>query len=159
MGPLSRLWFVVPPAPDSRFAASLERLVDRPLAALVHGPEGTSEEFALRLSAGAERLAGTGLAALDALAALHPDRELAVVAGPDLLLRAVAHALGAPAPPGVPALARRGGLSAFHWPTGLDPLAHAELIGLDLDWFPPWHAGQPRSRFPGGPGVAGTARE
>ncbi|HVS17571.1 MAG TPA: hypothetical protein VMT18_03140 [Planctomycetota bacterium] len=158
MGPLSRLWFVVPPDPGTEFAALLEELVARPLAALVHGAESTSAEFALRLSAAARPLTGSGLEALDALAALHPDRELAVVAGADLLLRALAHALGTPAPPAVPALPRHGGLNAFHWPTGIDPRARAELIGLDLDWFPPWHGGQPRSRFPGGPGVAGTAR-
>lgn len=158
MGPLSRLWFVVPPARGGEFAASVERLAERPLAVLVHGPEATSAEFARRLNASPQPLVGAGLEALDALAALHPDREVAVVAGADLLLRALAHALGSPAPSAVPAQARHGGLNAFHWPTGIDPQARAELIGLDLDWFPPWHAGQPRSRFPGGPGVAGTAR-
>jgi len=159
MAVLARLWFVLPPEPGRDPSEAVERLVERPLAALAHAADGPSVGLAARLaSAGApapRALALAGPSALDALAAEHADLEFAVVAGRELLLAAVAQALGLRAPPALPS---PGSLSAFHWPTGRDAGARAELIGLDLDWFPPWASGQARSRFPGGPGVAGTAR-
>lgn len=159
MAVLSRLWFVLAPDPGGALTASVEALAGRPLAVLAHSDDPTSAALTERLrAAGAPApvaLAGSATAGLDALAAAHPDLELAVVAGRELLLSAVALALGQARAATLP---RAGSLSAFHWPTGLDPAARVELIGLDLDWFPPWHSGQARSKFPGGPGVAGTAR-
>jgi hypothetical protein len=162
MTSLSRLWFALPPAPGEPIGRMLEGLAQRPLAALLTEPDEAHRRLAeVLVSRGAPRplaVESPGTADLDLLAAGHPDLEIAVLGGPGLLLQALALALGLPTVSLATILPRPGSLSAFHWPTGRDPSSRPELIGLDLDWFPPWHSGQPRPRFPGGPGVAGSAR-
>lgn len=160
--PLSRLWFALPPESGSPPGAALLELARRPLAALLHASAGGSLELGARLvalGAPAARIVERPTPAdLDHLASEYPDLELAVVADAELLREAIARALGLPTPAAARILPRPGSLHAFHWPTGQDLDARHELIGLDLDWFPPWHSGQPRPKFPGGPGVAGASR-
>ena len=162
MTSLSRLWFALPPAVGAPLGSMLEALARRPLAALLHASDDPSRRLAAQLAAqGAPKaveVPAPKTSDLDRLAADHPDQELAVLGDEPLLLQALALALGLPTLTLATVLPRPGSLSAFHWPTGQDPTSRPELIGLDLDWFPPWHAGQPRPRFPGGPGVAGSAR-
>lgn len=162
MLPLSRLWFVLPPDVGESAGSTLQALALRPLAALLHASDEASRTMAEFLASadvpGPLSVHALELSDLDRLAADHPDVEIAVIGSPSLLLAALARALGLPPLSSARVLPRRGSLSAFHWPTGQDPDSKPELIGLDLDWFPPWHSGQPRPRFPGGPGVAGSAR-
>lgn len=102
---------------------------------------------------------------LDALAARHPGGELVAVGDADLAPACVALVLG------VERRAVAAASAALDWPvegTELEraaPPARAQaralrgtpqLVGVDLDWVPPLARAQPR--FPGGPGVAGTAR-
>lgn len=98
---------------------------------------------------------------LDALAQRHPGGELVVVGDADLAPAGAALALG------VERRALAAGSAALDWPcegTDLERAGAADgsargapqLIGVDLDWVPPLAGVRPR--FPGGPGVAGTAR-
>lgn len=162
MPPLSRLWLALPPEDGAPVGALLRELARRPLAALAHAADAPSRCLAeLLVAHGAPRpilLPAPQTSDLDRLAAEHPDLEIAVLGDARLLLAAAALALGLARPDPASIRPRPGSLNAFHWPTGRDPTSRPELIGLDLDWFPPWHAGQARPRFPGGPGVAGGAR-
>jgi hypothetical protein len=159
---LARLWFALPPEDGREPSPTLVDLAARPLAALLHALDPQCVQLTQRLArAGALRpspLSDPWPGALDRLAAEHADREFALVAPRRALIPTLARALDLDPAEAVRLLPRPGSLSAFHWPTGIDPLARPELVGLDLDWFPPWHPGQPRPRFPGGPGVAGSPR-
>lgn len=162
MSTLARLWFALPPQSDRALPKSIAGLSGRPLAALVHSPDPHCEALAAELARGGAprpRLLSDPLpAAIDRFAAEFADREFALVATAELLIPTLALALGIGTQDALRFLPRPGSLNAFHWPTGVDPLARPELVGLDLDWFPPWHPGQPRPRFPGGPGVAGSPK-
>jgi hypothetical protein len=166
---LSRLWYVLAEGVPPDTSGLIQRLAARPLAAIAYAPSPECTELARRLSPASSRnarvapeLAHGHARPLDAFARLareHIDSELLLVGGAAPLMRAIEASLGLRSDQASQApVLRNGALFAFNWPTGNDPEARPELIGLDLDWLPPWRAGQPRSAFPGGPGVAGTSR-
>jgi hypothetical protein len=159
---LARLWFALPPESGREPSGTLADLSQRPLAALLHALDAASVQLARTLARGSDlrplAVSEPLPEALDRLAAEHADCEFALVAPLQVLVPTLARALDLAPAEAVRLQPRPGSLSAFHWPTGSDPLARPELVGLDLDWLPPWHPGQPRPRFPGGPGVAGSPR-
>ena len=85
--------------------------------------------------------------ALAAWARAHPGLQVAVQADTDFVAAAARLVLG------LPGQAIRARSAAIDWP--LDPGGRPQLVGLDLDWAPPFQpAGRPR--FPGGPGTASS---
>lgn len=48
-------------------------------------------------------------------------------------------------------------LVCIDWPTGVQADARPALVGVDLNWQPPWDGGKV-SRYPGGPAAAAGSR-
>jgi hypothetical protein len=158
MASVARIWVVGPgaelPAPLTEEGASVHER---------GGPRAAPREPGPQVTPAPEALARW----LDALAARHPGGELVVVGDADLAAACVALVLGVECG----AVAADG--AALDWPaegtdlerarspvraSSQDPATRGapQLVGVDLDWVPPLARAQPR--FPGGPGVAGTAR-
>lgn len=113
-----------------------------------HGAGALPAEVELAARVRAEPSGSVG-EALAAWARAHPGAQVAVEADAEFVAAAARLALGLESP-GV-----RARSAAVDW-----PLAEGErpqLVGLDLDWAPPFQpAGRPR--FPGGPGTAPSGR-
>ncbi len=51
------------------------------------------------------------------------------------------------------AAAAAGGVVCLDYPSGKNPATRPSLVGVGLDWVPPWNGGR-ASKYPGGPGSA-----
>lgn len=90
---------------------------------------------------------------LERWARSHPGGQVAVEADAALVADAARLTLGLG--PGLASEGVRARSAALDWP--LEPGGRPQLVGLDLDWAPPFDP-ERRARFPGGPGAAASGR-
>jgi hypothetical protein len=136
MSPYARFWFVAPGAGQAAEACLPAGL----------GPLERVAPEAAPLGQGAPALESW----LAELAALHAGRNVLLVGELELLRACAALVLGAPGR----TLAAQA--LTVDWPVGEGGEGAPHLVGVDLDWLPSLPA--QRSRFPGGPGAAGSGR-